>query len=160
MFTLLLQCNWATFLTGFKWNALCFFSVPAACCDEQLIIALDWTIKKCNRLLVSVHGESLTGRRETSKYHKLKHYESIYTEVFFLQSQCRQQCASYKTTTINMHECAKEMDWWVFKIKSRIVTSGKGWITHFFPEPHFDVVLMKELHPPQQNTVTLHIHYL
>lgn len=32
--------------------------------------------------------------------------------------------------------------------------------TYLLPEPDLDVVLMEELHPPQQNTVTLHIHHL
>lgn len=32
--------------------------------------------------------------------------------------------------------------------------------THFLPEPHLDVVLMEELHPPQQEAVALHVHDL
>lgn len=45
--------------------------------------------------------------------------------------------------------------------KMRIIQQVWGCVeTHFFLEPHLDVILMEKLHPPQQNAVTLHIHYL
>lgn len=44
-------------------------SVPAASWNEELVVALDWTIIKCDRLLVCVHGKRLqTHQQPVSKH--------------------------------------------------------------------------------------------
>lgn len=67
--------------------------------------------------------------------------------------------SKWRSELVQINAYFEMKKWSSLKRSSCEHTAKRRW-THFLPEPHLDVVLMEELHPPQQKAVALHVHDL